>query len=91
MKRLWNILFSGRVQGVGFRYQTHSLAQQYEVVGWVANRDNGQVRLVVEGDPAELEDFLAALQEKMAGYIGDVEIQKGPASGEFSRFEIRVG
>ena len=91
MNRRWDILFSGRVQGVGFRYQTHVLAQKYEVVGWVANLDSGQVRLLVEGDPAEIENFLAALEERMAGYIGDVEIQKAPASGEFSRFEIRVG
>jgi acylphosphatase len=91
MNRRWNIHFSGHVQGVGFRYQTHLLAQRYEVVGWVANLDNGQVRLLVEGKPSELAIFLRDLQEKMAGYIGDVEIQKGPASGEFNRFEIRVG
>ena len=36
------ILYSGRVQGVGFRYQTKQLAAGYEVIGLVRNLPDGR-------------------------------------------------
>ena len=38
------IFFSGRVQGVGFRYATAQVARQFEVAGFVANLPDGRVR-----------------------------------------------
>ena len=83
------VLYSGRVQGVGFRYTTREIAQGFAVTGFVRNLRNGRVELVAEGAPAELDRFLAAVAEKMAGYIEDHAIEKGPASGKFTAFEIR--
>ena len=85
----WRVFFSGRVQGVGFRYQTHTLARRYEVTGWVANLPNGQVELLAEGDSAELERFVQEIQQMMASNIRSVEMQKGRAVQEFQQFEIR--
>src|SRR5215813_12067767 len=39
--------FTGRVQGVGFRYQTLQLAKGFEVSGWVMNLPDGRVQLEV--------------------------------------------
>jgi acylphosphatase len=81
--------FSGHVQGVGFRYTVHNLALQYNVRGYVRNTDDGRVELVMEGPEDEMERLLGDIRQKMNGYIRDVSIQEGPATGEFARFCIR--
>ena len=45
------VLFSGRVQGVGFRYTTEAVASRFQVTGWVRNVRDGRVELVAEGLP----------------------------------------
>lgn len=83
------IHFEGRVQGVGFRQTTRSVAAGFRVVGFVQNLPDGRVRLVVEGDPAELDRFVAAVHRELDRYIREALTDELPASGEFSEFEIR--
>ena len=56
------VYYSGQVQGVGFRYTTHRLAQGFEVTGYVRNLDDGSVELLAEGEPAGLNRFLEAIE-----------------------------
>jgi acylphosphatase len=81
--------FDGRVQGVGFRYTTHNMAQQYNVIGYVRNLPDGRVELVVEGDQAEMEALVCDLQRRLMGFINHTELRSGPATGEFDNFNIR--
>ena len=83
------VRYLGEVQGVGFRYTTIRVARGYEVTGFVRNEPDGSVRLVVEGEPAEIEACLRDLAEVMSGNIRDVMLQKLPATGEFKDFTIR--
>ena len=85
----WTLIFSGQVQGVGFRFRSQMTAQNYSVTGWVANLPNGQVEMVVEGEATEIENFVGDLQDRMAGLIRQVDVDKVTARGEFNRFEIR--
>ena len=61
--------FSGRVQGVGFRYTVQEVARDFKVSGYVRNLPDGRVELVGEGDPAEIEQLLDAVAGKMEGFI----------------------
>ena len=63
------VVFTGRVQGVGFRYTAHSLSRGFTVAGFVRNVPDGSVELVAEGPAEEVEGFLMALKERMAGNI----------------------
>ena len=88
------VTYSGQVQGVGFRYTTRSIAEGYDVVGYVRNLPDGRVELVAEGTAGELDRFLGELAEQMAGMIRSVECDRRPApidsgSREFAEFEIR--
>jgi acylphosphatase len=85
----WEILFSGHVQGVGFRFQTFKLAQEYTVTGWVANLPNGQVQLVVEGSRGQIRQFIDRIQSRMSDNIRSVETTKSDPTGVFEGFEIR--
>ena len=47
----------GRVQGVGFRYSAVEVATNVGVSGYVKNLQNGDVELVVQGEPHKIESF----------------------------------
>ncbi|HEV3343051.1 MAG TPA: acylphosphatase [Pirellulales bacterium] len=83
------VLYSGRVQGVGFRYTTREIAERFNVTGYVENLSDGRVELVAEGEPAEIDRFLAAVEERLARYIASTQIRSRPATGEFAGFFIR--
>ncbi len=75
--------FTGRVQGVGFRYTTVSVARSYAVAGFVQNLPDGRVQLVAEGDQKELRAFLQAVQQAMGRNITDTHSDITEAIGEF--------
>ncbi len=83
------VLFSGRVQGVGFRYTTREIAARFPVVGFVKNQPDGRVLLVVEGSGADLDLLLEAIDEEMQRHITHKEMTVLPPTGEFDRFEVR--
>ncbi|MFM1768470.1 MAG: hypothetical protein RJA22_999 [Verrucomicrobiota bacterium] len=83
------VLYSGRVQGVGFRYTVKRLANGFELTGTVRNLPDGRVALEAEGDPAELEAFRTAIRESEVGrFIEDENLQRSPAKNEFRGFAI---
>jgi acylphosphatase len=82
------IHYWGRVQGVGFRYTTRDVAAGFAVAGYVRNLDNGEVELVAQGEAGEVDRFLAALGERMAGYIEGRRMAEEPVS-DFKGFAIR--
>ncbi|MCM8831228.1 MAG: acylphosphatase [Candidatus Omnitrophica bacterium] len=89
MKKLYHIIFKGRVQGVGFRYTTRYLAKKYNLCGWVMNLDNGDVELEVEGKVTDLDNFLDALKEEFRGYIRDYNLEEAPFTNKYNDFQIR--
>jgi acylphosphatase len=82
------VYYSGHVQGVGFRYTAQGLARGYPVAGYVRNLSSGEVELVAEGEPAQVEAFLAAVARHMAGYITHTVVHEDPPRG-LSEFRIR--
>ena len=88
-RQRWIVHYSGRVQGVGFRYTARSLAEQFDVSGYVQNLPDGRVRLEVEGDAAEIERFLQRLRQRMAGYIQEQKVDVQSARGDYDGFQIR--
>jgi acylphosphatase len=83
------IYFTGHVQGVGFRYTTLQVAREFEVAGCVRNLADGRVQLEAEGRPEEIEAFVAAVQERMHGYIRSVERVSVRRPAQFQGFHIR--
>ncbi len=63
-----NVLYSGRVQGVGFRYSTKRIASGFDVTGWVKNLPDGRVELMAQAlEPDELDAFLEDIQQSSLG------------------------
>lgn len=81
--------FSGRVQGVGFRYTVQNLALQYNVGGYVRNLPDGRVELVMEGPDGDMDHLVGDIEQKMNGFIKQVSVTEAPATGGFCRFCIK--
>jgi acylphosphatase len=83
------VLFSGHVQGIGFRYTVKQTALGFEVTGWVKNLADGRVELLVEGEREELEAFQAAIPEAgLRRFIREIQSEWSNGTGEFRGFEI---
>lgn len=83
------ILYSGRVQGVGFRFTAKSVANGFELTGTVRNLDDGRVELLAEGAKEELEAFLQAIRDSEVGrFIRQEQAAWSDAKNEFRGFEI---
>ena len=83
------VIFTGRVQGVGFRYATLQVAREFEVAGFVENLPDGRVQLEAEGRKEEVEAFIEAISERMHGYVRKVERHPAPRPSQFSGFVIK--
>ena len=83
------ILYSGRVQGVGFRYTVKSLAAGFEITGTVCNLSDGRVELIAEGVRDELHAFQRAGQDSEVGrFVQNEQVNWEPSAGGFRGFEI---
>jgi acylphosphatase len=83
------VYFSGRVQGVGFRYTTLQIAKEFEVTGAVCNLPDGRVQLELEGTPKEVAAFVEAVEERMHGNIRKTERTATRCAPQFTGFAIR--
>lgn len=84
-----HVLYTGRVQGVGFRYTTKVVACGFDVTGTVRNLSDGRVELFAEGERAELEEFRKAIQDSEVGrFVRNEAVAWSEAKNEFRGFEI---
>jgi len=84
------VLYSGRVQGVGFRATARWIARGFRVAGFVRNLPDGRVELVAEGDRNEVDAFLEAVQNELGGFIHDRSTEsQPPGSPPLEGFTIR--
>lgn len=85
------INITGIVQGVGFRPFLFNLARDHNLNGYVLNRGNAGVRLVVQGESSEIEDFIKEIELKKPeiSYIEDIESIELQEDHQFDDLSIR--
>ena len=83
------VIFTGMVQGVGFRFTARAIARNHAVVGYVRNLADGRVRLVVEGQREENDRYVAQLKRRMADYIREADEATMAPTGDFDAFDVR--
>ncbi len=83
-----NLLYTGNVQGVGFRFSFERIASELGVTGFVKNLPDGKVEAVCEGSKKNLDDLVKRVAERMSGYISSCRVNGGDFSGEFPDFTI---
>ena len=84
-----HVIYSGSVQGVGFRFTAEAVARRIGVAGYVKNLPDGSVETLCEGTKDQLDQFLKDIETKMDGYIRNANVHWQEASGIYNGFEIR--
>ncbi len=87
-KKQAHILYSGTVQGVGFRYRTQSIAQSLNIKGWVRNLANGKVEIIAQANKKELDEFIVAVEDCFGDYIRDKQLDFQNAAEILKGFDI---
>ena len=88
-RKRMQVIYSGQVQGVGFRYTVRTVATGFDVTGTIRNLTGGQVELIAEGARDELEAFRQAIRESgLDHFVRDEDVSWAEAAGEFRGFEI---
>lgn len=84
------ILVSGVVQGVGFRFFVKRLAIQHNLCGWVRNLATGDVEIEVEGDKGLILDFMKQLGiGPRFGHVAKITVNWKEYKGEYKDFKIK--
>jgi acylphosphatase len=83
------IIVSGRVQGVGFRYFVQHVGNQMGLCGNVRNCADSTVEVVVEGDARKMADFIKQMEKGPSlSRVQRVEVVDIPVTGSYSSFLI---
>lgn len=84
------ILYSGRVQGIGFRATTAHIASNFDITGWVRNESDSTVRLVAQGNSQTVSDFLDTIQQEFSHNIDHTDISHTQDCEPLEGFSIRL-
>ena len=71
-----HIIFHGRVQGVGFRYQAMYAARRFDLTGWVENLPDGSVEMEVQGSPLGIGRMMKHLRSGHWIRIDDMDMEE---------------
>lgn len=83
------LFYSGRVQGVGFRYSVKQISAGFDLSGTVRNLPDGRVELFLQGQPPELRSMLEAiLHSHLSGFIREIEAHDVPVDPGLKGFKI---
>lgn len=84
-----HIVFSGYVQGVGFRYRAYHAAQSLGLTGWVRNEWDGTVEMEVQGEPASINKMIVMINQGTYVMIENVDMKEIPVEEHERSFRIR--
>ncbi|MCR4590064.1 MAG: acylphosphatase [Lachnospiraceae bacterium] len=82
-------VFYGRVQGVGFRYSAHYLAETLRLTGWVRNEYDGSVTVEIQGDRTSIDQWFSLISQRRFIEVERVEKQEIPLDDNERTFGVR--
>lgn len=89
MKKAVALQISGRVQNVGFRYNTRKMAEEFQIAGFVKNRPDGSVYAEAAGEEENLDQFILWCHKGPTwARVDKVNIQDIPHQ-DFDGFSVR--
>jgi len=89
-KKSYQVIISGIVQGVAFRFSAVRKAKQLGVNGWIKNRIDGKVETRVEGEENTVNLMVSWLKKgPIQSKVADIDVNELNYKGEFNSFEIR--
>ena len=84
-----HLVFTGRVQGVGFRYRASYAARSLGVTGWVRNETNGSVEMEAQGSEEQINRMLSMLNKDAYIRIDRIDSKEIPFIENEHGFHVR--
>ncbi len=84
-----HIVFSGWVQGVGFRYRAMHAADHFGCTGWVRNEWDGSVTMEIQGTQEAIDRVIRAIREGTYIRIEDMRTKALPVQPHESGFRVK--
>lgn len=82
------VVFKGRVQGVGFRYTTQRTASRYDLTGFVRNLPDSSVEALLQGTAPNIKACLDDLKDAFGGYVREINTTDQPVNPQYHDFRI---
>jgi len=83
-----HVVFIGRVQGVGFRFTAHRMAQRHQLTGFVRNLPDGSVEMLAQGSAHDIDNCIRDIKDYFGDYLRKAEIQEVPPDPKYNDFRI---
>ncbi len=78
------IVFSGSVQGVGFRWRAAHAARSFSCTGWCRNQWDGTVLMEIQGNEADIDQVILAIARGTYVRIENMDVKTIPLEeGEY--------
>lgn len=84
-----HIVFTGRVQGVGFRYRAKYVASGLGLTGWVRNEWDGSVEMEVQGTEPTINKMLVMINQSNYIIIENMVSKEIPVEEDEKGFHSR--
>ena len=84
-------IFSGSVQGVGFRYRATYAARGLGITGYVKNLYDGRVEMEVQWDRDSITRMLVEIEAGSFIHIEDMEVKNIPVISDERDFKVVSG
>lgn len=85
-----HIIFSGKVQNVGFRYETYQLAKGLDLTGWVMNKPDRTVESEIQGGEEKISFLVKHMKSLKRANVNNVEIKRIDLKKDEEVFEILI-
>ena len=83
-----HIIFVGRVQGVGFRFTAYTIANRYQLIGFVRNVPDGSVEMLAQANPEDIASCIEEIKDSFTGYIRETRIDEVSPNPKYTDFRI---
>ncbi|MHC4324049.1 MAG: acylphosphatase [Planctomycetota bacterium] len=83
-----HVIFIGRVQGVGFRYTAHRMANRRRLSGFVRNLPDGTVEMLAQGLAQDIDDCVQDIKDYFGDYLRETRVQEMPPDPKYKDFRI---
>lgn len=83
------LIFTGIVQGVGFRWRARHAAEAAGVTGWVRNDYSGTVTMELQGTEAQIDRVLQMIERSPYIRVESIDARTIPAERDERRFSVR--
>ncbi len=83
-----HIIFIGRVQGVGFRFTAHRIANRQFLTGFVRNLPDGTVEMLAQGESEDIDACIAEIKETFGRYVTETKTTDLPPDPRHTDFRI---